>query len=66
MSSIKRYYLTAFVPSCECCGPEIVERESKDYGDWVRYEDHEAEIEKLQNLINGLHNQINILKESKQ
>lgn len=61
-SKIQRYYLTVVVPGCECCGPEIVENEGKNYGDWVKYEDHEAEITKLQNLIKGLHNQINILE----
>lgn len=52
------------IPGCECCDPEIIETKDS-HGDWVKYEDHKDEIEKFQNLINGLNNQIKILKEGK-
>lgn len=48
---LTRYYLTAEVPGCDCCGPEVRETEAVGWGDWVKAKD----CEKLEKVCDDLH-----------
>jgi len=48
---LTRYYLTAEVPGCDCCGILIKETEAVGWGDWVKAKD----CEKLEKVCDDLH-----------